>query len=299
MSYALTYGVVPISDTNAHFQAWGKSISDALANSGWIKWADANVGAQINWATVPAPTTNNASAGYEIWSMGDSQQATTPIVLKIEYGSASSGAGTLPQIYTTVGSSANSSGGIPGNTIPQTLFTLSGTNTSPQTSYYSGSPSRFNMAWSPSAANYSLVLGIERTLDTSGAYSTEGCMMIKADTAGTANRWQVAWTPSTGNVTAWETSWGILMPGAVANSSFRMGQPTRYIAAYPCFFSAGTLMNPCTMVMGYFVNDYTTGTLLPYPVYGANVTYVPLGNLSTYGASVRGGTRTCLMMRYD
>jgi hypothetical protein len=96
------------NDTDAHFRQWGKTISDHLQAVGLVQTADSG---QVNWSTVSVPG-NNSVAGYEIYAMADSLDATYPIRIKIEYGL---GAGLgRPNTWLTVGTGTNGSGSITG-----------------------------------------------------------------------------------------------------------------------------------------------------------------------------------------
>jgi hypothetical protein len=102
-----TLALAPISDTLAHFNAWGQGISNGILAAGLTKTADTG---QINWATNPtAPSTTSQTVGYEVWQFTDSLQSTTPIYIRLGYGSNSTLAQT-PQITYTIGTATNGAG---------------------------------------------------------------------------------------------------------------------------------------------------------------------------------------------
>ena len=63
------------------FRTYGTAISNAFANSGWVKTSDVG---QIDWTTVPANGTVTTH-GFEIWRMNDALAQTAPCYLKIVY----------------------------------------------------------------------------------------------------------------------------------------------------------------------------------------------------------------------
>lgn len=69
-------------ESNANFRAWASMIHKALEEVGLVNTADTG---QINLTTVENPGVG-VYAGYEIWRFNDSEQATRPVYIKIEYG---------------------------------------------------------------------------------------------------------------------------------------------------------------------------------------------------------------------
>ena len=97
--------------TDAIFRTWGKGLSDAIQAVGLVKTADTG---QIDWLTVLAPTTPSQIRGYEIFRFNDALQATSPIFIKISYGSGGYGvsATSCPYIKTAVGKGSDGSGNL-------------------------------------------------------------------------------------------------------------------------------------------------------------------------------------------
>jgi hypothetical protein len=94
--------------TAAEFRAWAQFVHDVFANGSWVQTADTG---QINLTTVGAPGAANTKMGYEVWRMDDSLQSTSPVFLKLAYGSGSVGA-TAPAIWFTVGSGTDGAGNL-------------------------------------------------------------------------------------------------------------------------------------------------------------------------------------------
>lgn len=295
MSYTLITTTLSRSNSNIEFQGWGKQISDAIANCGIIRESDANVGTQINWSTVAAPNSTNQSRGYEIYRFDDAMQATTPVYFKIEYGSG--GGATVPALWLTWGNGANASGNVTGNTTTRQQI-LSSSVSANVTSYYSGANNRFCMGFcAGGTVQQHMNLFMERTLDANGAVTSAGLAIVMENST---TKYQVLWTQAAGNVTAFESNYGVITPGSYYNSGLLRGMTGEHLASYPLvFFEGATVHNPQTMAMCYFNAEWTTGAPAVVPVYGANTYYMPLGNTSMYSVSARGGSRTCWMMRWD
>lgn len=96
--------------TTAEFRVWGSAFKAILGASGLIQTADTG---QIDWTTVTLPAPN-AVGGYEIWRFNDTLQGTTPIFLKVEYGTATNT--NRPGMWLTVASGSNGSGTLNGTT---------------------------------------------------------------------------------------------------------------------------------------------------------------------------------------
>jgi hypothetical protein len=295
MSYTLATTTVPRSNSNAEFQAWGSQISYAIANCGIVKESDANVGTQINWGTVAAPNASNQSRGYEIYKFNDAAQATTPIYFKIEYGSG--GSNTTPAIWLTWGSGANGSGNVTGNTTTrqQIISTAGGTA---RASYYAGANNRLIFSFcAGGTVQEHMLVGMERTLDSNGAVTTDGLAIIMAYTT---NKFQALWTPTTANVTAWESTYAILTPSSTQNTGLYRGLPGEFLTWYPWYVNQGAKWYPYqTIVVAYFNGEMTTGIPSTVLIYGANSTYLPLGNTCLYPAAYRGGNKTALAIRWE
>lgn len=123
--------------TDAIFRTWGKGLSDAIQAVGLVKTADTG---QIDWLTVLAPTLSNQIRGYEIFRFNDALQATSPIFIKISYGSGLYGVGptNCPTIKTAVGKGSDGSGNLTDILhIERETFTNGNTNSTDYDSYVS------------------------------------------------------------------------------------------------------------------------------------------------------------------
>lgn len=95
------------SSTDADFRVWGKAVSDGIAAVGLVKVPDTG---SVNWETALRPTMLNGIGGFEIWRFDDALQATAPVFIKIEYGTASSTGMSLPGIWVTLSRGTDGSG---------------------------------------------------------------------------------------------------------------------------------------------------------------------------------------------
>jgi hypothetical protein len=92
---------------NAAFQAWGTAIHNMLTTAGLVQTSDTG---QVDVTTMTIPGSNNTSAGYRVYKLNDSWDATRPIYFRINFmrgaaattaradfflGAGSNGAGTL------------------------------------------------------------------------------------------------------------------------------------------------------------------------------------------------------------
>lgn len=163
---------------DADFRAWATGIHDALIAVGLVQTADTG---QINLTTVTRPAGANTAGGYEIFRFSDSLQATVPVFIKIEYGTASTTAS--PGLWMTSGSGSNGAGTLtfagPRNTATQTV----GKGVSVTLPLYaSGDTSRFVLLFSLDSANGSsaALISTERTRDNTGAYTSDGWVVSTA-----------------------------------------------------------------------------------------------------------------------
>jgi hypothetical protein len=108
-----TYTTTWDHSTTAGFRAWGSALSAAIQACGCALTADTG---QINWATVNVPAGANTAAGYEIYAFTDTLQATSPIYIKLEYGTGPLGAANYPMLWVTVGTATNGAGTLTGTT---------------------------------------------------------------------------------------------------------------------------------------------------------------------------------------
>lgn len=110
---------------DATFREWGSGISASLAAVGLVKTSDSG---QINWATAIKPTTASTFAGYEIWRFADSDQASFPVFIRVEYGVGNSVAGQpRPLVVARAGYATDGAGNLTNMTTVPAVVSTGGT----------------------------------------------------------------------------------------------------------------------------------------------------------------------------
>jgi len=115
--------------SDAGFRAWVAEIISMLTTAGIVQTSDTG---QIDTATVLRPGAS-ANAGYAIFRMADTMQATAPVFFRIDFGT--NAATTRPRMLLTVGTGTNGSGTITGLGMASAEITNTGAPGSPSTNY--------------------------------------------------------------------------------------------------------------------------------------------------------------------
>src|SRR6266436_1190027 len=174
-----TLATPPDNNTDANFRAWINEINNALIAFGWVATADTG---QINFSTVTRPTAASVYQGYAMYKMGDSLQSTTPVFLRIDFGTSASA--DVPGIKFQVGvGGTDGAGNITGIIMAQ--VTTGTTGITPNASNFncrsSGNSSAFRMNfWSTVLSNQGWTLMIERDKDANGVDTALGINVIWA-----------------------------------------------------------------------------------------------------------------------
>jgi hypothetical protein len=279
--------VLLAQSTDAAFRAWGKAMSDAFTAVGIPKTSDTG---QVDWATVTHPTVANTAMGYEIRQFNDTLQATHPVLIKIEWGSA--GGATSPAIWITFGTASDGAGNLTGLVMARKQLTMAGANTTNSTMYVCGDANRLLVMVNIDvgvAANMNFGFGIERTHDSAGADTNEGFLFWTLITAAIT---QAAFLFGTGVVNQ-EVALGALLP------SVGSGASGSSVALYPIFCSKGVYLNPFLNVLVAFLTNISPGVALSFTYYGATRQFMPVGN-PPVGITVRGNVGgTCWLLRNE
>lgn len=184
-----TMTAAAISDTTT-FRVYAQFVHDAFVNGGWTVTGDTG-------QTVPSsqtyPGAGNTSAGYEVFAMADSLQATYPIYCRVDYYRANN-AGAFGLKFT-IGKSTNGAG-----TITNVLYTTTspGTSSTPSVangvSFYSSGTNRvaINLCGQVSTAlgtpiSATCTYGIERSCDNSGVPTGDGVYVVWCQPNSTFN----------------------------------------------------------------------------------------------------------------
>lgn len=284
----------PTNATDATFRAWGSHFSAQLLAAGWVKTGDSG---QIDWATVLTPSTINTAQGYEIWRLNDTLHAMAPIFLKFEFGSGIT-VPANPGIWFTMGTGSDGAGTLTGpiSTRQQVLSTAYAVNA--LSNFWSASPAHFVVAqWCAgvgvSTAN-SMMLGFERTKDSTGADTNAGLLVIYKTSAGTQFN-QVYWDRTLGTTAATQNT--VLSTLMSSGTTAKNGTQ---VAVSPIFHSNGPFLNPGLNALAYFNADIVAGGAVTFQMYGVSHTYMPIGSSSLTAVSINPtATLPTLMTRYE
>lgn len=277
------------NSTLANFKAWAQWISDSLAASGLVRTADTG---QIDWATVAAPSGASQSMGYDIFRFADAHQATRPIFIKIEYGSAAAAA--RPSIWITLGTGSDGAGNITGvfQARLQIQTTANQTVTLHQC-YIGAGADHIGIAMFTSSAltTTAFMFVLERQVNVDGTTNTDGFVSVTLSTTSI--------TPRT-----YRSDGTTFSDGGAGGSGLNIPSPNAAtavrgvdIGVFPMFPTNPELLNPVYGIVGYIVADIATGTSFSATIYGAAHQYIALGHPS--GVMPRTVGSNAPAMRYE
>lgn len=297
-----TTTMTPYNNTDALFRQWCQHIHDTLA-LGWVNTSDTG---QINLTTVTKPTVANEKKGYEIWRMDDSLQATYPCYIRLDYGSGSL-ASTLG-VWLTLGTGSDGAGNITGKLFDGgsiTAATLSNNShdTASQALYGSADTNRFTFnVGGVGGVTYLLILGIERTKDSTGADTGDGFLIAGKSGLATKpsgftgtvanNSCWIHYCKATGSQPPMSAGWNYILANespSVFGSDVGIGLviPMATVAQQPG-------ANFAVARIGDFILSATPSMTL----YGSTVTYVRLAATVHTNGGIADSTAV-ILMRYD
>lgn len=160
--------------TNEEFRAWITAVHDALIAVGLVQTADTG---QLDIATINKPGSGASVAGYRIYRFNDALQATAPIFIKVQFGTASTA--TRAGLWFEVGTSTNGAGTIGGQKTAVN-GAWSGADAATQTCRFSGDGGRLSMLMYPSVLDSSggIFVSIERDHDEDGDDVASGFSLL-------------------------------------------------------------------------------------------------------------------------
>lgn len=193
MASPATINTVLDHTTDAAFRVWvAELITFLVTTLGLTQTADTG---QINTTTVTRPGTATA-AGYVILRFNDTAQATSPIFIKLEFGTG--GSTTSPALFITIGTGSNGSGtltGVVGTRVAASNFTAPSSTITPYITAgcYNTTVGFLGLQWKINGnAIATAGLGgffIFRSADNSGAVTTDAVNMLTntSSASGTSN----------------------------------------------------------------------------------------------------------------
>jgi hypothetical protein len=293
----LNKGLQPSNSTDALFRAWGKFIVDSMVAAGWVQTADTG---QIDFATVTHPLAANTAMGYAILVMDDALQATAPIYLRLDFGSAS--AANNMGLWITLGGGSDTAGVITPvyfrspTTSSATIQVASNSATlSPTFSFLSGDVNRVTVALCLNAVTVSnsLVFGIERTKNASGTDNSAGMLLSYANGSGTWNRYSYLFA-SPQPQPPQESGFAYIASGRSPSAT------TQDVGVSLLFPFAGQAKTPGTNMLVGRALDWNVDSRIEVSVYGRTVTYQALFNERTAITPVNSGDNNGVtFMRFD
>lgn len=169
---------------DADFRAWAQAIHDKLAAVGLVQTGDTG---QIAIGTATRPTLANTVAGYEVWRFADALQATTPVFIKIEYGSGQTV--DRPSLWITVGAGSSGAGALNAQVTNRVQSAQGGSDpaTTTRNLEASGDAGRIFLVASqnPGGPNYAHGFSVERLKDAAGNPVADGIFLLIVNAAGT------------------------------------------------------------------------------------------------------------------
>lgn len=267
-----TWNSQPSASSDAEFRAWGSAMSAALAAVGMVQTADTG---QINWTTVTRPSTSSIG-GYEVWRFPSSLHSTSPLYVKISYGT-STGA-TIPRYDIQTGSGTDGAGTLNGTTTTAYSATPLAAQAASLTSYMSCDGDGLAIMMWPQSSQLSLrrFTCIERIRDSAGVAYSKAWFHATWDMS--SNGYFRVGDSDTN--TAWNS--GFYAPCAIPQSAVTAGQSYLYSGnTLSMAWQPGTrrMIGTSKMALTYaYTDEPSVGTGVVVTHCGAARTYVAGGS---------------------
>lgn len=262
------------------FRTWASEVSNSWASVGLVQTSDTG---QINLATATRPGTGG-TAGYQIWRFDDTLQATQPIFIRVQYGTATAGAG-IPRMQVIVGTGTDGAGNLIN---PTALFNITASSSiiSTVTTYlsdFSCSEGFFGMAWKIGSTTLSSFFSICRSVDSNGDPDATGFSVYAFGSSGSStaseqlrfrrsdNTWN---TLSQGTGGSGIGSPACLIPGHSSDATFVGADAQVYL-----HFGQFPRMMPIVGLVGVKASEFgSDSTFTAAPVGSTVRTYIVLGS---------------------
>jgi len=288
--------LLPINDTDAHFRAWATFIDTLLRTTGG--WTKSTQTGEADPTTIAHPTVANTKQGFRVYAMADTLQGTSPVFIRIDWGSGA-GANT-PAIWITIGTGADGSGGITGTVLAATRIAANSNSSSQaNNSYGSADTNRVTFALfiQSVSSNYPILLGIERTKDSTGADTGTG-LLIAYTVDGSAQFGVSQYLILAGGTQASsETGLSYILPRKSPSETFGGDIGVGILIHF-----RGIAQQPGANWMFTNTNDVSVEGSISMSLYGATRTYQQLNSYAVIKAIVGssgGDTSARILMRYD
>jgi len=286
--------LIPANDTDAHFRNWAGFIELLIVTTGgWVVTGDTG---QTAPASLAHPTVANTKQGYRIYRMADALQATSPVYMRMDFGSG--GGANDPAVWITIGTGSDGAGTITTIRFATTQF-KSNTNSTTQVtnSYGSADTGRFVFAMFDFTSNVGyLQLGVERTKDSNGLDTGDGLYILATKNNGLIGYSQVVNLLGISQPPL-ESGWSYVLAGQNP-STFS----TNTGIALPIPFS-GNALQPGLNWAVVRAGDFVAGATFVVTVYGVAHTYQCLTNALNasipVGTTVQTDSQSRIAVRFD
>lgn len=287
--------LLPTNNTDADFRAWVQFIEDTLVTTGaWVVTADTG---QMTIASATKPGAANTKVGYRIYRMDDAMQATSPVFVRIDYGSGA--AATSPGFWVTIGTGSNGSGTITnirfnGGAVAAPTVSCTGTTTGTFNAYGSADTGRVSLGLFVNAtASRIIAFVLERSKDSTGAVTADGLIMAYTTSGSQIDKSQYI---VLGSATQPPNEPGLFYalsnsnPSAFgSNVGIGIHTPMKGVAQYPS--------NNLAIVRS---SDFLAEVTITCSIYGVTRTFQHLNSLGVYQALTGAQDNTSrAAIRYD
>lgn len=285
--------------SNATFQAWVAEVVNALVTQvGLTQTADTG---QINPATVALPGAANTSAGYVILTFNDTLQATSPIYMKLEFGTGSAVAN--PMMWLTVGTGSNGSGTINGTAMSRSAIAAGAAVVSTVTNYtsrycYNATQGVlwFGFKLNAIAGTNIFMAGVAvvRSVNSSGVPTSNSVLVLfnnyNSATGNSSSDGQaifIDYSLSSVVQLAGPTAWGVIPFSATSTLEGTQAQ------VFPCFQYSATAATPGFGIHNAYaicvLNEFPLNSTAPITILGStSLTYLCAGLIFAGGGIALG-----------
>jgi hypothetical protein len=290
-----TAALAPSNNTDALFRLWINEIHNALIAFGWTQASDTG---QINFSTATRPTNVNLYQGYAIYKMGDALQATSPVYMRIDFGTG--GVSDDPGIKVQLSIGATDGAGNFFSGVLSTIVTTSNANAAGSatlgTCRSSGSSSSFRMNfWMASGAGvaHGWAFAIERDKDSSGADTALGvcfAWVYMGNNVGTAVGLGSQFIGTDGTVGPVDT---VRLYAMVATTAQQSAGSSKMCGPVHCW--AGVFRNAMLGLLITSRPDWVSESINSVFIYGAIHTYLFLRTTNNNGMALNAWNADCGM----
>lgn len=268
----------PVSSaSDAAFQAWASELYQHLTATGCAQAAD--TGQLAYPVVVSRPGANNTAAGYWIFYLNDSLHGSAPIYIKIEPGRGNGA--TFPNMWITIGTSTDGAGTITGTL--SSRYSFSGSTAASATnrqSYACGVAGFQGLDWKQGATTSGAgAFYLARTVDSAGAPSAAGCMLLVGGNTSTTAQVSIDFTTST-VVEAVNTACSTtIVPGSVPTLILPGGDVQAFLA-----FGAANRVFPVVGVCATLSSDITANNTFSVALIGITARTYKAGIYNSYNS---------------